>query len=266
MEKHLLKVAGPWLILPVVLALSCSKDEVTSLNLRYTVVNHGLDVQLDWDQVEEADHYTVSVDDSVIYTTPDNTVLTYTVTAADAGKLITVTAVGADLSESVDFESTVEASSLSNFGEASSAYYSAVGFNQDGQATVYSLTDNGNYSNFDFWISDGQPGVDVGSITLASSDTSYGGAGQFNERGNSFAAWPGGYVAPDTSYYHIYPPDSGGIVNGESYALWLDQMDDGWGLDDHFVRLDCGGIGGDGQVTMETQYQTVGGLRWIPVD
>jgi len=264
--KKLLAICG--LVAVSLMLASCDGGTTPGeLNLTFTVVNSGTDVQLDWDQIEGADYYTIDVDGTIIDSTADNTVVTYTVTAADAGKVITVTAVGADKDESVDFESTVETGDLgSNFGEASSTdYYSAAGFNQDGDPTVYSLLDNGNYSNFDFWISDGAAGTDIGEIDLVSPNATYGGTGNFNSEGNYSTAWGTGYVAPTSGYLNIYP-GAGGIVNGSSYALWIDPSDNGWDLNDHFVRLDCTGIGGDGQVTMNTNYQTVGGLLWVPVD
>ncbi|MEO0192671.1 MAG: hypothetical protein ABIM46_07820 [candidate division WOR-3 bacterium] len=250
-----------------VILTSCGGGEDTSsLNLQYEVVNNGTDVKLTWTQIESADYYTISVDGTVIDSTADNTVTEYTVTSDHAGKVLKVTAVGAETSDEIDIAALVKSTQLSDFGEASSSYKSAVGFGSDGSATVYSLLDSGNYSYFDFWISDGTAGnVLVNEIDICSPNVTYGGTGNFNSEDNWSTAWGTGYVAPTGGYQNIYP-GSGGIMGGGSYAIWLDPSGNGWDLNDHFVKFDVSGIGSDGAVSGTVYYQTVGGLLWIPVD
>jgi len=250
-----------------VILTSCGGKETGPLNLQYEVVNNGLDVKLTWDQIESASYYTIAVDGKVIDSTADNTVTEYTVTADHAGKVITVTAVDADTSDQIDLGALVVTTSLgSDFGEASSSYKSAVGFNSDGSAVIYSLTESGNYPYFDFWISDGTTGtVDPNEIDICSPNVSYGGTGNFNSEDNWSTEWGTGYVAPTTGYQNIYP-GSGGIMGGKSYALWIDPSGNGWDLNDHFVRIDISSVASDGQVQGKVNYQTVGGLLWIPVD
>ncbi len=263
--KKLYLIGTGLLIAGGALALtSCDNGETANdLGLTYTVTNNGLDVDLSWDEIEGADYYVISVDGTDIDTTTDNTVTTYTVTSDNAGAVITVTAVGADLSAQVDF--TAKANSNVEVWEASGAGNSAVGFDQDGNASTYSITDNSNYSLFDFYLNDWEPGtVDPASITIVSPDIMPDGSTPgYNDEENYSTAWGSGVVAPNTGYLQYYP-NSGGIVSSASYALWIDPSGNGWDTNDHFVKIDVTSIGSDGKVTMNLYYQVEGGLLWVP--
>jgi len=262
--KKLYLLAIGLLAAGLVLSTACGGEPEGELNLTYEVTDNGTSVKLSWDAVEGAEAYSVTVDGKLITDTITGT--TYKVTEANAGKKITVAVVDAEISESIDFAALVKTTTLTNFGEASSPYKSAVGFNPDGSAVMYSLTDTGNYAYFDFWISDGTAGtVNPNEIDICSPNVTYGGSGNFNSKDNWSTAWGTGYVAPTEDYQNIYP-GNGGIMGGKSYALWIDPSGNEWDLNDHFVRIDISSVANDGQVQGQVHYQTVGGLLWIPVD
>ena len=239
----------------------CEGGEETAndLNLQYTVTDNGGSLELTWDEIEGADQYYIYVDGNLIDST---TGTSYTVTEDKAGGEVKVEAVGTDLYSVVDIAGEVVQSSVSDWGEYNSQYYSAVGFT-DGTAVTYSILDEGNYSNFEIILDDGDnSGVDPTEIDLSSPD-SYD--PPYNNHANGFADWTGDIVAPAPGDYQNIYPYNGGIVQGSSYAAWLDPAGDGWTTTDHFVRIDIAGVDQDGKVTATFYYQNIGGLRWIPV-
>jgi len=236
------------------------EEEAGELNLQYEVVDDGGSLELTWDEIEGADQYYIYVDGELIDSTTNTT---YTVTEDNAGAEIKVEAVGADKSETLDIAGEVVQSSVNDWGEYNSAYKSAVGFT-DGSAVTYSILDSSNFSSFEIILDDGDyGGVDASEIDFCSPNVY---SPSYNEHDNGFADWSGGIVAPEPGNYYTIYPGSGGIVQGNSYAAWLDPAADGWTTTDHFVRIDITGVGGDGNVTATFYYQTIGGLRWIPVD
>ncbi len=233
------------------------EEETGALGLEYTVTDQGGSLELTWNEIEGADQYYIYVDGTLVDSTTNTT---YTVTEDKAGGEIMVEAVGADLSETIDIAGEVVQSSVSDWGEYNSAYKSAVGFT-DGTAVTYSILDEGNYAYFEIIADDGLDGTDAGEIDLCSPNVY---SPPFNSHDNGFAEWTGGIVAPAPGNYYTIYPDNGGIVQGGTYAAWLDPAADGWTTTDNFVKIVINSIGSDGQIQADFYYQTIGGLRWIP--
>ncbi len=225
--------------------------------LSWEAVSQGSALQLHWERVSSAEVYRVYVDGQLFDSTADTL---YTLSTPCS--LVEIEAAPLNLWASLDIAGKVVVSSVDDWGEVDSPYNPALGFS-DGAAQTFPESDAANYGKFEALLDDGSSGVSASEIDFR-SPTSY--SLPYNSHANGFAPWPSGSdsAPPPSAYREVYP-DYGGVQAGE-YAVWLNPEGLDWDTLDHFVRVRVEEVSSDGRVRATFYYQTIGGLRWVPVN
>ncbi len=140
---------------------------------------------------------------------------------------------------------------------------SGFGFNAEGTASSYGLSDPDNWSHLDYWIYGG-----YGYPMLVSPSDH---VPPFNDEWN--------FAAEESANYDDFmtasPPGMGVYSTQRElhlnslYSLWMDPDGLGYTEDDHFAKLHVTSIeeyGGIYKVTLKLAYQKTTGLRWLVTD
>lgn len=236
----------------IIFGVSC--DTLTDLakpTVTATAILNGAQLRLEWTAVTDADGYRIKAGDSTWTTT--GTSFDVEVPAA---KVEVIAYSGSDESDPAVINCEVEeTATLEVYGisDPDTTHRSSFGFNTDGTITTYSIK-TANYPSMDFYMED---------VQLAMSIVNSGDKG-WNAKGNAAKE------AALTSYDDVVVADAPGtgystqeaIASGAVYYLWIDRMNDGWDVSDHFAKAKVISIQG-AKVTMKIGYQMIGGLRWV---
>jgi len=245
--KKLYLLAVGLLAAGIVLSTACGTEEEGPLNLQWSVdqASEGMNLVLTWDAVEGADAYSVTVDGKLITDTITGT--TFTVTAANAGKVITVAVVGGTTTDQADLSLVKSNVQVWSIADPDPNHPSGVHFDNDGNATAVSVSQAP--EQVDFYVD----GASATELALNSPNV-----GGYNNEKNYFSDPMTGNVADTAWAYYNYTEY---IAGGNKYALWLG-YGDGWDVNDHFVKVTVSSIS-NLQVGLTTAYQPEGGLRWL---
>ncbi|MEO0279307.1 MAG: hypothetical protein ABIM98_06070 [candidate division WOR-3 bacterium] len=255
--KKILILSG--LFIAIIYFAACNgEEEIATPNARITqILNQGGGLRFEWDPVDGADGYRVYVDGTQQYQ-GTNTYFEWT----NPAKIIEIVAYAGDKeSNPKSFNFTPVSRTGQELWERSASGNSAYGWNSDGIGTSYSILDQNNFSQFDFYLDDLTSGsTDPANIYLVSPN--YNAFGNpFNNTETAFAVGTAD-IAPAPGNYYT-PTTQNPIVQGETYFLWIDHSANGWSDDDNFVKITINSIGSDGRVTFDYWFQKYGGLRWL---
>ncbi len=237
------------------------ESEVTleTPDVEYTVAtsDQGGTLTLTWDEITDADGYYIYADGAVI-----DTVTTTSYDATVPAAVYGVAAYAGDQVSSVDNVDcgAVETASLIVYGSSDpdTTHPSGFGFNAQGTAVAYSISNSNNHPLIDYWIyssgstirfvspSDRTPPINNEVNATENS-------GQTDYDNVTIANAPGNYSTQTD------------VVSGAVYYFWIDPNNDNWDAStDHFGKIYVSGINGVA-VTMTLAYQPIAGLRWCVV-
>ncbi|MGQ9816725.1 MAG: hypothetical protein ACUVQ3_02055 [bacterium] len=225
-------------------------------NVTYTVStsDKGGTLSLSWDEITDADGYYIYADGVKIDST--------TKTSYDATKpaaLYEVSAYAGDQEGAKDQIDcgAVETASLTVYGSSDpdTTHPSGFGFNAQGYAVAYSISNPNNHPLLDYWIY--SSGSTIKFVSPSDHTPHFNdevnvtkNSGQANYDNATIADAPGGYSTQTD------------VVSGAVYYFWIDPNNDGWDAsNDHFGKIYVSGINGVA-VTMTIAYQPIAGLRW----
>ncbi len=258
--KKLLTIAG----LAVFLVFVGCEQEVTleTPDVTYTVASSdkGGTLILDWDEITDADGYIIYADGDVI-----DTVTTTSYDATTPAALYEVSAYAGDQESGKDAIDcgAVETPSLIVYGSSDpdTTHPSGFGFNAQGQAVAYSISNANNHPLIDYWIYSTAGGGTIRFVSPSDRNPPLNAevnvtknSGQSNYDNITIADAPGGYSTQTD------------IASGAVYYFWIDPTNNNWDAStDHFGKIQVVGINGV-QVTLKIAYQPIAGLRWCVVD
>lgn len=252
-------------ILAVVLLLVVSCTTVTDLekpaNVSYTVLTNGDGVNVEWDQVTNAEGYYIYLDGNKLDSTTSGTATDIDVKTP--GKKITVTAFkGNDESpesDAITTEAVLTTGLVTVYGMGDpDNNVCAIGFNTSGQCLAYDVTDPTKYSSINYVIED--DGVPLGFW----SPHHYPTMGNNQHNGASEATTTvldSLKIAPGAGNYNTQT----NMTQNGVYSFWIDPTNNLWSTDDHYAKVRVEGVAGH-QVTLKVVYQPIGGLRWLLTD
>lgn len=248
------------LAIALLVFIGCEKEvTLETPDVSYTVKtdDKGGTLKLEWDEITDADGYIIYADGEVV-----DTVTTTSYDATVPAAQYEVSAYAGDQESGKDKIDcgAVETASLIVYGSSDpdTTHPSGFGFNAQGQAVAYSISNPSNHPLIDYWIyssgstikfvspSDRQPPINNEVNTTKNS-------GQTNYDNVKIADAPGGYSTQTD------------VVSGAVYYFWIDPTNDNWDAStDHFGKIQVVGINGV-QITLKIAYQPIAGLRWCVV-
>lgn len=236
----------------LILVVSCTPTTTLEKpSVTYAAIDNGASIRLSWTAVSGATGYNVYLDGTKNAVTSGS--YTYDVTTPSEKIEVSATA-GSDESDKWSLSTLVEQTasfivySTKDVGQPNHAFY----FNSTGTALPIPLDQA---ANIDF-VAD-TTGIDIElrspdsySPVYNAKDNSTANSTVTNFADLKVAAAPGNYNTVRT------------ISNNAVYSFWIDPVNNGWDVTDHFGKLKIEGISGTA-VTMTSGYQVVGGLRWV---
>lgn len=225
-------------------------------DVSYTVStsDQGGTLRLSWDEITDADGYIIYADGDVV-----DTVTTTSYDATTPAALYEVAAYAGDEvgpKDQIDC-GAVETPSLTVYGSSDpdTTHPSGFGFNAQGVAVAYSISNPNNHPLLDYWIY--SSGSTIRFVSPSDHTPPYNNevnatknSGQTNYDNVTIADAPGGYSTQTD------------VVSGAVYYFWIDPNNDGWDAStDYFGKIYVSGINGVA-VTMKIAYQPIAGLRW----
>lgn len=255
--KRLLPIT---LIFVFIAFFGCEKTPVLEKpDVTYTVkaADNGGTLSLSWNEITDADGYIIYADGVVI-----DTVTTTSYDATTPAALYEVSAYAGDqegTKAQIDC-GAVETASLIVYGSSDpdTTHPSGFGFNAQGNAVAYSISNPNNHSLIDYWIY--SSGSTIKFISPSDHTPPYN--SEVNVTKNSL----------QTNYDNVTIADAPGgyssqtdIASGAVYYFWIDPNNDGWDAStDHLGKIYVSGVNGVA-VTMTIAYQPIAGLRWCVV-
>jgi len=247
------RILGITIALTALLVLvGCEGEEAVldTPDVVYTVIDEGGTLRLEWLTVTDAEGYRIYIDGDLADSTED---LMYD--AEIPAKLYQVTAyAGEDESDFADIDcAPVITLSLDVWDTDQPAPDpSGFGFNTEGTAVAYTLTNQDNWPYIDYYIHGGTTTEfwsphhggynDEVNVTKNSGDTDFDAL--------DIADAPGAYFSQTE------------VVSGAVYYFWIDPTDNGWDdATDNFGKIKVEAIDGN-KVTMKLAFQPIEGLRW----
>ncbi|MGQ9464797.1 MAG: hypothetical protein ACUVQ4_03715, partial [bacterium] len=135
---------------------------------------------------------------------------------------------------------------------------SGFGFNDQGYAVAYSISNHSNWPLLDYWIYDSISTIKF--FSPSDHDPSFN--NEVNVTKNSGQANYDNATIADASGGYSTQTD---VASGAVYYFWIDPNNDGWDAsNDHFGKIYVSGINSKA-VTMKIAYQPIAGLRWCVV-
>ena len=252
----------------LLLVLAGCKLEVTleaPENLHWvSVSSDGGSLTIAWDEVTDAEGYRIYADDELV-----DEVATPQATVDQPCAIIKVVPYkGDDQGDAATLNVAPVEGSITIY-ERSAEGPSALGWDAQGNAASYSVTDTAHFLDFDLYIDDFTAG-ETNAAEIHWVSPSYNHFGDaFNDTATGFKQAPStdfdgeqiadapgtGYEAPYSSFY---------LEEGQVYFVWVDiepcgSVNDG----DYFAKLKVKAISPDGEVQLAYAFQPVSGLRWL---
>ncbi|MEO0123316.1 MAG: hypothetical protein ABIL69_04860 [candidate division WOR-3 bacterium] len=243
--------------------VGCEKEvSLETPNVDYTVKtsDQGATLSLTWDEITDADGYLIYADGVVIDTV---TTTSYDATVPAAKYEISAYAGDQESGKDAVDCGAVETASLIVWGSSDpdTTHPSAFGFNAQGNAVAYSLSNANNHPLIDYWIYSTAGGGTIKFVSpsdrtppLNNEVNATKNSGQTNYDNVTIADAPGGYSTQTD------------IQSGAVYYFFIDPTNNNWDAStDHFGKIQVVGINGV-QVTLKIAYQPIAGLRWCVVE
>ncbi|MCX7994349.1 MAG: hypothetical protein N3A65_01055 [candidate division WOR-3 bacterium] len=251
------------LLITLLIFIGCEKEvTLETPDVTYTVAtdDKGGTLKLEWDEITDADGYIIYADGEVIDTVTE---LSYDATTPAA--LYEVSAYAGDQESGKDRIDcgAVETPSLTVYGSSDpdTTHPSGFGFNAQGNAVAYSISNQNNWPLIDYWIYSTAGGATIKFVSpsdrtppLNNEVNVTKNSGQSNYDDVKIADPPGGYSTQTD------------VRSGAVYYFWIDPTNNGWDAStDHFGKIQVQGINGV-QLTLKIAYQPIAGLRWCVVE
>jgi|UniRef100_A0A7V3RGZ3 hypothetical protein len=245
----------------LVIFVGCEKQvTLETPEVTYTVKpdDKGGTLVLNWDEITDADGYYIYADGKKI-----DSVTTTSYNATTPAALYEVSAYAGDQESGKDEIDcgAIETATLTVYGSSDpdTTHPSGFGFNAQGNAVAYAISNQNNWPLIDYWVySSGPTTIKFVSPSdrnppLNNEVNVTKNSGQTNYNDVKIADAPGGYSTQTD------------VVSGAVYYFWIDPNNDGWDAStDHFGKIQVVGINGV-QLTLKIAYQKIAGLRWCVV-
>jgi hypothetical protein len=219
-------------------------------DVSFVITDLGGMVHFSWSPITYADYYRVYADNILIDSTYSEDY-----EASIPAKKYGVTAFSAICGESepceINFE-PVTTTNLDVWDTDEPTSPNGFGFNAEGNAVAYILSDTTNWPYVDYYIHGGTTtefwSPHHGTFNDEVNCTKNSGGADFDAL--DIADPPGGYFSQMQ------------VGSGAVYYFWIDPTDNGWDdVTDNFGKIKVVAIDGD-KVTMKLAFQPIEGLRW----